>query len=106
MTVTLDDVLAAVADAQRDMQADPSLVPHLYVDQKWPIAQIAQHTGLHRSTVYRRLEASGDYRGPGQPGAPRKERCIRDHSLAEWGVLRKGGGRSCRRCKQIRERKT
>lgn len=105
MTFTLDDILSAAGAVQREMQADATLVPHLYVDKGWSIARIAQHTGLHRSTVYRRLEASGDYRGPGKPGAPRKTHCKRGHDLSVHGRERKSGGRECSECKRISQRR-
>ena len=106
MTITIEDVLVAVAEAQQEMQADPDLVPRLYLTHQMSITGIAKHTGLHRATIYRRLEKAGVYEGPGKPGPQAQTHCQRNHDLAVWGRPMPKGGRRCIKCKQERERKT
>lgn len=102
--ISLDDVLAAAASVREAEAADPAVTVHLYVDRKWSAGRIAEHLGLHRSTIYRRLERAGVYRGPGRSGAPRQGRCKRNHDMAVHAKVRKDGSRFCTECKRIRSR--
>lgn len=109
MTISLDDIIGAVVEQQAEMQSDPTLLAHLYLDKDMGISQIARHMGLHRSTVYRRLTIAGLYRGPGKSGPPRIDRCKHGHDLSVWGVEKtkeQGGGRYCLACKRRRDRET
>lgn len=102
--LTDEDILAAWGSVQTDMQDDRTLVPHLYTDKRWTIARISEHTGLHRSTIYRRLVAAGAYEGRGVSGPPRSPTCARGHDMEVHGRELAKGGRICTECKRIRER--
>lgn len=108
MGFSLEDILGAVEEVKRDLKDDPTIVQDLF-KQDWSPTRIAQHVGIHRSTVYRRLEAAGLRENSHKPSAAaRKDVCQRNHDMSVWGVensRKRGGGRYCRMCKRLRERK-
>ena len=92
---------------REEMRADPTMIDHLYLDKGLSIRTISRVLGRNRATIYRRLEATGAYKGPGKGGPARKTHCTHGHDLDEWGVeipKERGGGRYCRKCKQIADR--
>lgn len=108
MSVSVDDVLAAAAELQREggrrRRATPEVLAEVVerFENDESQADICRALNLHRTTVMRHLQKVGLVEKRGKVGAPERDRCARGHSMLAWGKKRaKGDGRYCSRCSSM-----
>ncbi len=102
MSISLEDVLRAARAVEREQ------VVASY-RKGATITALSREFGCSRDRIDQILLSAGIHRvkGQKQPSMARAEKCQRGHDMDEWGVeipKEKGGGRYCRKCKQMRQR--